>query len=115
MENIFFDKTDDDVSVKTNFNEKEKSVVLYLFNKQIEEDSKHFQINIKDLSKNTSIEENKVMDFLKGIRRKEVEILDKKRNLEIITGIIASIKIETDTVKEIEMSETITRYLESKK
>jgi uncharacterized protein YaaW (UPF0174 family) len=111
MENIFFDKTDDDITITTNFNKDEKDVISYLFNKQIEEDSKHFQINIKDLSKNTSIEENKIMDLLKTIRIKEVEILDKKRNQEIITGIIASIKIESDTVKEIEMSETITRYL----
>jgi uncharacterized protein YaaW (UPF0174 family) len=111
MKNIFLDNTNEDITAKTNFNEKEKAVVLYLFNKQIKEGSKHFQINIKDLSKNTSIEENKLMDFLKDIRRKEVEILDKKRNQEIISGIIASIKAKSDIVKEIEMSETITRYL----
>ena len=111
MKDIFFDNTDDDVTVTTNFNKDEKAVVSYLFNKQIKAGSKHFQINIKDLSKNTSIKENKIMDFLISLRRKEVEIIDKKRNLEIISGIIASIKNENDTVKEIEMPETITSYL----
>jgi hypothetical protein len=111
MENIFFDGGDNNISVKMNFNEKEKVVVSYLFQKQIESDSKHFDINIKDLAKNTNIEEKNIMDILKSLRTKEIEIIDKKRDQKIVTGMIASIKVKSDIVKDIEMSETITRYL----
>jgi hypothetical protein len=111
MKNIFFDNTDDDIAFTTDFNKKEKTVVLYLFNKQIEAGFKFFDINIKDLADKTNIEENNIMDILKSLRTKEVEIIDKKRDQKIVTGMIASIKVKSDIVKDIEMSETITRYL----
>jgi len=39
--------------------------------KKIKTDSKHFHIKIKDLAKNTNIEESKIMDILISLRRKE--------------------------------------------
>jgi hypothetical protein len=111
MQNIFFDNTNEDITVKTNFNKKEKAVVLYLFNKQIEAGFKFFDINIEDLADKTNIEENNIMDILKSLRAKEVKIIDKKIDKDIITGIISSIESKNDTIKEIEMPEPITRYL----
>jgi hypothetical protein len=111
MENIFFDGGDDNISANINFNEKEKVVVSYLFQKQIEVGSNFFDINIKDLADKTNFEENNIMDILKNLRKKEVEIIDKKLDKDIITGMISSIESKNDAVKEIEMPEPITIYL----